>query len=121
MLIMVHANGFDLRRELRNDVQEKIELVLSRFGNQIGNVSVFLADLNGPKRGIDKLIRIVIGLKRQPRIVVEQKGEDWPALLEGISDRASHTISRKLDRSRAKKGRISMAGDQETNKEFTEM
>lgn len=121
MLIMVHSNGFDLRRELRDDVQEKIELVLSRFGNQIGKVSVYLADLNGPKKGIDKLIRLVIGLKRQPRIVVEQKGEEWPALLDGISDRVSHTISRKLDRLRAKKGRHSMAGDQETNREFTDM
>lgn len=115
MLILVHGNGFELGRELRNDVQEKIELALGRFESQIRKVNVYLADLNGPKKGVDKSIRLVIDIERQPMIVVEEKGEDWLALLESISDRASHTVSRQLDRSRAKKGRTSMAGDQESN------
>jgi putative sigma-54 modulation protein len=117
MLILVHANGFVLERELRKDAEEKIDLALSRFDIQIGKVNVYLADLNGPKKGIDKSIRLVIDIERQPVIVVEEKGEDWQALLESISDRASHTVSRQLDRSRGKKGRTSMAGDQDSNDE----
>ena len=118
MLILVHGNGFELERELRSDVQEKIELALGRFEIQIGKVNVYLADLNGPKKGVDKSIRLVIDIERQPVIVVEEKGEDWLSLLESVSDHASHTVSRQLDRSRAKKGRTSMAGDQESNEEF---
>ena len=118
MLILLHGNGFELERDLRDDVREKIELALGRFESQIGKVSVYLADLNGPKKGVDKSIRLVVDVERQPVIVVEEKGEDWQALLESISDRASHTVSRQLDRSRARKGRTSMAGDQDPDTEF---
>ena len=118
MLILVHGNGFELERDLRDDVREKIELVLGRFESQIGKVNVYLADLNGPKKGVDKSIRLVVDIERQPVIVVEEKGEDWQALLESISDRASHTVSRQLDRSRVRKGRTSMAGDQDPDTKF---
>jgi len=89
---MVHGNGFERERALRDDVQEKIELVLGRFQSQIGTASVYLADLNGPKKGVDKSIRLAIDIERQPVVVVEEKGEDWLALLESISDRAAHTV-----------------------------
>jgi putative sigma-54 modulation protein len=115
MLIQVHGSGFQLRRELRNDVYEKIALVLNRFENQIGKVQVFLADLNGPKKGVDKSIRLVIDIERQPLMVVEEKGEEWPALLESVTDRAAHSVSRQFDRVREKKGRTSMAGAPESN------
>jgi putative sigma-54 modulation protein len=121
MVILVHVSGFELERDLRNDVQEKIELALGRFERQIGKVNVYLADLNGPKKGVDKSIRLVIDIERQPRIAVGEKGEDWLALLESISDRASHTVSRQLDRSRVRKGRTSLAGDQESNEDSIDL
>jgi len=112
---MVHGNGFERERALRDDVQEKIELVLGRFQSQIGTASVYLADLNGPKKGVDKSIRLAIDIERQPVVVVEEKGEDWLALLESISDRAAHTVARQIERSRSLKGHTSMAGDQESD------
>jgi putative sigma-54 modulation protein len=115
MLIKVHGSGFEMERALRDDVQEKIELVLTRFESQIGKVSVYLADLNGPKKGVDKSIRLVIDIERQPVVVVEEKGEDWLALLESISDRAAHSVARQVERTRSRKGQTSMAGDQESD------
>jgi putative sigma-54 modulation protein len=98
MLIMVHGSGFEMDRALREDLQAKIELVFGRFESQIGKVSVYLADLNGPKKGVDKSIRFVIDIERKPVVVVEEKGEDWLALLESISDRAVHTVARHFDK-----------------------
>ena len=121
MLIMVHGNGFEMERTLRDDVQEKIELVLGRFQSQIGKVSVYLTDLNGPKKGVDKSIRLVIDIERQPVVVVEEKGEDWLALLEGISDRAAHTVARQIERSRSRKGHTSMAGDEKSDEDSAEV
>lgn len=66
MLIKVHTSGFTMKRALRDDVLEKIELVLARFEGQIGKVSAYLADLNGPKKGVDKSMRLVIDIERQP-------------------------------------------------------
>jgi len=117
MLIKVHGSGFEMDRALRDDVREKIELTLGRFEIQIGKVSVYLADLNGPKKGVDKSIRLVIDIERQPVVVVEEKGEDWLALLESISDRATHTVARQIERSRSRKGHTSMAGDQQLDED----
>lgn len=112
MLVQVHGNGFELGRELRKGVHEKIAMALGRFELQIGKVNVYLADLNGPKKGVDKSIRLVISVDRHPLIVVEEKGENWQTLVSSLSDRASHTVSRQLSRFRRKKCRASMAGEQ---------
>ena len=69
MLILVHGNGFNLDRELRDDVATKMETCFDRFSSRIGRVHVYLADLNGPKKGIDKSIRLVIDVEREPVIV----------------------------------------------------
>jgi ribosome-associated translation inhibitor RaiA len=110
MLILVHGNGFSLGRELREDVQEKLEATFNRYSSQIMRVNAYLADLNGPKKGVDKSIRIVIDIEREPKIVIEEKGEKWSSLLESATDRAAQTLTRQIKRSRARKNRTSMAG-----------
>lgn len=111
MLILVHGNGFTLDRDLRENVKEKIEANFTRFSNQIGRVNAYLADLNGPKKGIDKSIRLLIDIERKPQIVIEEKGENWLALLESVADRASQTLNRQVKRARSPNDRTSMAGD----------
>ena len=118
MLVLVHSKGVELEKDLRDEVQEKIELAFGRFQDQIGKISAHLADLNGPKKGVDKSIRLVIDIERQPLVVVEERGEDWLALLESISDRAMHTVTRQLERARSHKGSTSMAGDPKLEKDL---
>lgn len=103
MLILVHGNGFELDPSLRRHVQSKIESSLSRFQNRIGSINAYLADLNGPKNGIDKSIKLVIDLEKKPVVVLDEKGGQWHTLLESISDRASHTISRVMSKSRQRR------------------
>jgi putative sigma-54 modulation protein len=100
MLILVHGNGFELDPSLRSHVQSKIESSMSKFQNRIGTINAYLADLNGPKNGIDKSIRLVIDLQKKPVVVLDEKGGQWHTMLESISDRASHTISRLMSKSR---------------------
>jgi ribosome-associated translation inhibitor RaiA len=115
MLILVHGNGFALESALREEVQEKIESSFARFSSQIGKVNAYLADLNGPKKGIDKSIRLVIDIEREPVVVIEEKGEDWSALLESVADRATQNMARQIKRSRSRKDRTSMAGDEDAS------
>ena len=63
MLILVLGNGFALESALREEVQEKIESSFARFSSQIGKVNAYLAELNGPKKGIAtrKKERVVLG------------------------------------------------------------
>lgn len=111
MLIQVSGKGFDLSSELRSEVEEKIESALERFCSRIGRVNVFLADVNGPKKGIDKSLRIIIDLERLPLIVLEEKGESWQAMLDRSAERAAYSVSRQVERIRARSDRTSMSGD----------
>lgn len=111
MLIQVCAKGFELSPELRDTVEERIETALERFSLRIGRVNVFLADENGPKKGIDKSLRVIIDLERLPLIVVEEKGDVWHSMLDRSAERAAHTVSRQVERIRARTNRTSMSGD----------
>ncbi len=74
MLIQVSGKGFELGSDLRNEVEERLETALNKFGARIRRVNVFLADENGPKNGIDKNMRAVINVRRLPRLLWKRKG-----------------------------------------------
>jgi putative sigma-54 modulation protein len=108
MLIQIHANGFKLHASLRDQVSEKIEAYLLGYHDQVRQVNAHLADVNGPKGGIDKSIRLVIDLHRKPTIVIEGKGEEWVSLLGSVVDRADRNVSRKIKKRRSRSDRTSM-------------
>ncbi len=113
MLVQVSGKGFELSPELRDDIEEKMTTILHRFHSRIGRVNVFLADVNGPKNGIDKSLRVIVDIERLPLIVVEERGESWYTILDRTAERAVHAVSRQVDRLRARTDRTSMAGDAE--------
>jgi|GEM_PF-301628 len=119
MLIQVSGKGFELSPELRDDVEEKMKTALERFRTRIGRVNVFLADENGPKNGVDKSLRAIIDIERLPLIVVEEKGDAWLSILDRTVERATHTVSRQIERIRSRMDRTSMAGDVDESDEST--
>jgi len=119
MLIQVSGKGFELSPELRDDVEEKMKTALERFRTRIGRVNVFLADENGPKNGVDKSLRAIIDIERLPLIVVEEKGDAWQSILDRTVERATHTVSRQIERIRSRMDRTSMAGDVDESDEST--
>ncbi len=114
-MILVHGHGFELERQLRDNVREKIAATLGRFLSRIERVTAYLTDVNGPKKGLDKSLRLVIDIERHPVIVVEQKGADWQSILESVSDRAASTVTRQIARVRSRKGRKSLVGKRKSS------
>ncbi len=110
MLIQVNGKGFELTQELRNEVTHKLEAALDKFSDRVCRVNVFLEDENGPKKGLDKSLRVVIDIERIPMIIVEEKGEVWHGLIDQVVERASYTASRQIDRHRSRSNRTSVAG-----------
>ncbi len=111
MLIQIHASGFKLNGALRHLFEEKIVSSLTRFANRIGKVDAYLVDVNGPKGGIDKLVRLVVEVSRKPTIVIEEKGEQWIELLDSVTERGEQTVGRQIRKSYSRTDRTSMSGD----------
>ena len=111
MQIHVGGKNAGLASEFQAEVAGKMESALSRFSSRIGKVNAYLEDLNGPKSGLDKCLRLTIDVKRLPLVVIEEKGDTWRKLIDQAADRAAHTVSRQVARRRSRGNRTSMAGE----------
>ncbi len=65
MLIQSHASGLALDSEMRRTIEEKLSASFVRFKDAIEKIQVHLADENGPKKGIDKSLRLAIHVEHQ--------------------------------------------------------
>lgn len=73
-------------------VRERIAHAIGRFEPSIATVEVRIADVNGPRGGIDKECRILASIPhRSPVIVAEQAGGFYEAI-----DLASHKLKRAV-------------------------
>jgi ribosome-associated translation inhibitor RaiA len=109
MLIQVSAKGFEMSHSLREEVERKLSDSLERIASGVEQIHVFLADENGPKKGVDKSIRVVLEITRKPSIVIHEKGEDWHALIASMCERAARAVNRQRDRQMTWKGRVRFA------------
>ena len=79
--------------ELRKDVERSIEFAVDRYKPQVKEVSVYLADLNGPKGGVDKLCQITADLRGRsnPVLILERATKILPAV-----KRAVHRLGNRI-------------------------
>ena len=56
-------------------------------------------DINGPERGgVDKLCRVVLRLKDNSVLVIEDLGVNMVEVIDRVADRLHHTVPRQLSR-----------------------
>ena len=115
MLIQISGKGIELNTRLREAVTEKLGMALHRFSSRIRRIHVFFEDLNGPKSGCDKVLRVSVDCDRLPQLTVTERGEDWHSILDKLATRTAHSMSRKVDRVRSVTDRTSMAGDEKAS------
>ncbi|MFN3192359.1 MAG: hypothetical protein ACE361_17745 [Aureliella sp.] len=95
--------GGGLRGEaVPNNYRELFSSSLSRFSERIRSVRVFIDDVNGPKGGIDKQCRCVVAIAGVPEVIVTDRDESLVSLLHRVANRASFTVSQRLDRAAKK-------------------
>ena len=71
MKIVIRAHQVDLTPELRDHVRRRLEFALGRLGPAVRAVQVTLADVNGPRGGVDKQCRMRIAGDQLPALVIE--------------------------------------------------
>ena len=81
--------------------KRRLGFALSRFADRIDRVTVRLADLNGPRGGVDKQCRIVVRLRSGGEVVIEDTATDLETALDRGADRVQRAVARALARMRA--------------------
>lgn len=99
MLVQVHVKGLARASRLRSFAAAKLNGTLARFSHAVREVSVRMHDVNGPHRGgIDKLCRVVLRLRDNSVLVVEELGINMTEVIDRTTDRLHHIVSKRASR-----------------------
>lgn len=101
MKLVIRARALELTSDLRDAVTRRIGFALSRLASAIDAVDVTLADINGPRGGLDKVCRIRVRGPGLPAIVIEETHADIRAASDAAAARAGRTVLRAIQRRRS--------------------
>jgi hypothetical protein len=93
---------------LRDHARRRLAFALARFGGWIREVELTLADVNGPRGGVDKLCRVRVHGAGVRDVIIEQRAAATEAAIDRAADRAAQSLGRTLDRRR--RGRTPAVG-----------
>lgn len=103
MILSVQSLGFSLTPGLKDFVETRTRLIVSRYGHRVSRIDVTLLDVNGPKGGEDKRCRIRMKIEGMPSIVIQDTDKDMYDAINSCTSRLRRTLIRKLDRGRQSK------------------
>ncbi len=105
MQFSVSGDRIKVTTGLREYVDRRLHFALGRFGPAIDHVSVRVADVNGPRGGVDKHCQIVVKLRASGSnpIAVDDSNEDLYAAVSQASDRVGRTVARAVERRQGKR------------------
>ncbi|MBK7422608.1 MAG: hypothetical protein IPJ48_05650 [Propionivibrio sp.] len=99
MRVKVQITGLPDSSKLRRFAAYKLDVALSRFSHGIQDATIQLKDINGADRsGADKLCRIVLTMKNNSFVVIEELASDIDQAVGRAVDRLHQNVSRHLSR-----------------------
>lgn len=100
MRIQILSRSFELTEAIEAHVESRLRLALGTAGDQIGGVTVRLADVNANRGGTDKRCHVVVLLRSLGSVVVESTHADLYAAVDDVAHRAKEAVWRHLKRRR---------------------
>lgn len=100
MTVNIRSNGIEVTDALREHVERTLASSLDRFVRRLGSVSLFLADLNGPRGGMSKLCQMTAQFKGGQVISILQKDSEIEPAIKRAADRLKFTVSRTFNRTK---------------------
>jgi len=94
---------------LRQRVEDRVRLVLTRFAPLIRDLTVTVNDENGPRGGIDMSCRLVLRL-RSGTVVVNERANAVMTAVGQAADRAARAVARLHHRRLQARGRLPRTG-----------
>ncbi|ACY15498.1 HPF/RaiA family ribosome-associated protein [Haliangium ochraceum] len=106
MHIQIRTQKLEVSDGLRELVRRRLRFAMDRFGDRVQRVTVRLADLNGPRGGVDKHCRISVVTRSQGVVVVEGTDESLPAVVTRAIERAVRALKRANARLKPSRRRL---------------
>ena len=101
MKVEVRFHGLEASEELRVHAARRVHQHLSRFGQQLSAVVVRIADVNGPKGGLDKRCQVTVRGPRLGTSTFEGLSGDPSSAVDAVVERVARAVGRALERVRS--------------------
>jgi ribosome-associated translation inhibitor RaiA len=84
-------------------VQTKVQCAVGRFADRVREISVRIADLNGPRGGVDKQCTMIAALSRggTAEVVVKHRDADFYAAIAGAAHALKPVVANRLERAKS--------------------
>jgi ribosomal subunit interface protein len=98
MDFITRTQGVSMDQSLRTFVDERLEHALGRFRHLVGGVDVHISDENGPRGGEALRCRVVVDVRREGALVVEETRADPFTAVAHAMDRIRTTMRKRANR-----------------------
>lgn len=110
MRLIVKSNNLDVQSEHRETVQQRVNSIFNRTNHAIQSITVSLSDINGPKGGPDKQVKVKLKSDNLPSIVVVDQKSNWFSAVNSALSRANNSFIRKVKRRKQFRDRDGLVG-----------
>lgn len=100
MDIQITGRNVSLDPKLREHIERRLQYAIGRFERRIAQAIVRLADLNGPRGGVDQSCRITVQFRPRGEIIIEECSAELESAVSLAANRAGHAVRRELERRR---------------------
>jgi ribosomal subunit interface protein len=98
MKLDIRGHHLKVTDALHIHIKRRLQFALSRFESRVLQVTVRLADLNGPRGGVDKQCRMAVAIPSSGHIRAEVTDADLYTAIDRAADRIGHAVARELHR-----------------------
>jgi len=81
-------------------IEQRVRSKLSRTSKKVRSIAISIRDVNGPRGGIDQVVRVIIRLAVGGKIVVRHRTADALAAIPTALNRALRSMRREIGRRR---------------------
>lgn len=97
MKLRLVTRGIELTADLNEYVARRIHFALGRFAGNIRSVTIRLADVNGPRGGVDKCCHIRVDVRSRQQVIVHECQGNIHAAVAFAVERADRAVRRQLE------------------------
>lgn len=98
MKVLLRPRGIEWSDELQKLVERSIAFAVDRYSSRVTQITVYLADVNGPRGGVDKQCQISAELRGSMPVHILEKGDDLLAAVNRAARRLSYRVGRTIQR-----------------------
>lgn len=98
--VSIRARHLELEAVQHDAIARRLDFALARLSSSIRDVDCVVTDINGPRGGIDKHVRLRIRSQAGALIVVDDLGDDLMTTIGRAADRLQRAAIRVFARGR---------------------